>query len=210
MTAQGFDIAKHKTWEFRPYLKRQVHALNRKIVPMYRFCPCIMMTGHPPEAPDHESLSPADLARLHKFCAEQMKRRALGMTDLAFCPVYKRGDVVLVHQVARRSHKDQRGKGSRSFPARAIVLKQSSTNESHYQIRWLSAGLYAKEKAGDVSKIMWVAWKLRKTLTGPGPQVSDSDVEQEERFVQEVRRNGCGVGRLIRGRTGRLGWPPCV
>ena len=103
---------------------------------MYRVSPCVMMTGHPPEAPDHESLSPADLARLHIYAAsEQMKRRAEGMTDLAFCPVYKRGDVVLVHQVAKRSHKDLRGKGSKSFPARAVVIKQSSSNESHYQIR---------------------------------------------------------------------------
>jgi hypothetical protein len=186
MTSDGFVIEEHDEWEWVPYLDRVVRGLNRRIVQMYRFSPCVMMTGQPPEAPDHEALSPSDLCRLHIFCADQMKRRAAGMIELAFCPVFARGDVVLVHQVAKRSHKDARGKGSKSYPARAVVVKQSSTNESHYQIRWLTDGLYAKEKTGDVSKIMWVAWKLKKCKTGLGQHATKKQVFEEEQIVAEV------------------------
>jgi hypothetical protein len=144
------------------------------------------MTGQPPEAPDHQTLTPADLQRLHRFCADQMKRRAANMEDLAFCATFKRGDVVLVHQVAKRSHKDARGVGPMSYPARAVVMKQSATNQSHYQIKWLTDGLYAKEKTGDVSKKFWIAWKLKLCKAGLGPHVGQKAKAIEAKIVADV------------------------
>ena len=147
------------------------------------------MTGQPPEAPDHEPLTPSELQRLHVFAANQMRRRAEGMVDLAFCATFKRGDVVLVHQISKRSHLDKRGNAGLSYPARAVIVKQSSTNESHYQIRWLTDGLHANEKTGDVSKKMWIAWRMKLCKTGPSPHVGKDVQAQQDKIVEEVLRD---------------------
>jgi len=36
MAAHGYKVGEHTTWDWRPYMKRQVQHLNRKSVPMYR------------------------------------------------------------------------------------------------------------------------------------------------------------------------------
>ena len=141
------------------------------------------MTGQAPEAPDHETLTPADLQRLHRFCAAQMERRAKGMEDHTFCATFKKGDIVLVHQVSKRSHKDLRGIGPKSYPARAVVIKQSASNESHYQIRWLTDGLHAKEKKGDVSKKMWIGWKLKLCKAGLGNHAGKKERRMRTRLL---------------------------
>jgi hypothetical protein len=161
MERDGFDIKEDLTWEWVPYMKNFNRQLNRKVVKMYGFNPCIMMTGQPPEAPDHISLAPDEARRLHIFCADQMKRQGDKMADEVFCGTFNKGDVVLVHQIAKRSHKDLRGKGGKSYTARAVVVKRSKTNDTHYKLRWITDGLANNDKAGDESSRMWPAWRLK-------------------------------------------------
>ena len=186
MEEDGFVIADDTTFEWRPYLKKVTRLLNRRIVKMYGFCPCVLMTGQPPEAPDHQSLSPEDLSRLHSHCADQMSKQANGMASKVFGGTFEKGDVVLVHQVAKRSHKDARGKGGRSYTARAVVMRPSKTNSStHYQLRWLTDGLANKEKKGEISSRMWLAWRLK--LAVPNATGIDPIMQAEEQqIVDEV------------------------
>jgi hypothetical protein len=154
------------------------------------------MTGQPPEAPDHIPLSPEELGQLHLHAADAMKRQSEGMANLAFCAVFTRGDVVLVHQDSRRSHKDQRGKGAKSFTARAIIQSTSKSNRSHYKIIWTTDGLVAREKAGQISVRMWPAWKLKlcQTTKSTGtfytPGEDDALQKEETRIRTEVLAQG--------------------
>lgn len=220
MTRDGFKPGVHQKWEWRPYLEREVGKLNRKvpasqpfvcclfttqnltsihnpqIVKIYRFCPIVMLTGQPPEAPDHLSLSPEMLRNLHIYAADAMYRQAQGMANVAFCDTFSRGEVVLVHQVAKRSHKDARGKGARSYTARAVVVSTSKSNQSHYKIRWTTDGLVGREKTGHTSATMWPAWKLKvcqaTKMTGSFYQPGEDDDAQadETRIQQEVMALG--------------------
>ena len=174
MTQNGYVQGVDMVFEWRPYLDQLVQKLNRTVVKLYRFSPCVMMTGQPPEAPDHISLSPEDLRRLHEYCALAMRRQAAGMTNEAFCESFKCGDIVMVHKVKKRSHLDHRAHGAKSYPARAVVVKQSTSNENHYQIRWTTDGLHGKEKAGDVSTKMWPSWMLKLCKDGPAADGGDA------------------------------------
>lgn len=155
-----------------------------------------MLTGQPPEAPDHMSLSPDMLRNLHIYAADAMYRQAQGMANVAFCETFKRGEVVLVHQVAKRSHKDARGRGARSYTARAVVVGTSKSNQSHYKIRWTTDGLVGREKTGHISATMWPAWKLKvcqaTKLTGSFylPGVDDDAQAEETRIQEEVMALG--------------------
>jgi hypothetical protein len=197
MTADGYDIANDTVYEWIPYLERQVRALNRKDIKLYGVCPIILVTGQPPEAPDHVSLSPEELGRLHQHCAQALVRQAQGMESVACHEHFDRGDVVLVHQLAKRSHKDARGHGNKSYPARAVVVGQSTKNEHHYELMWTTYGLHAIEDVGDISKKMWPAWRLKKCkLTidrgffyPPGGDKSDLQ-DAENAMVKKVRAMG--------------------
>jgi hypothetical protein len=156
---------KTQTYEWRPYLKRVVRDLNRKIVKMYGFCPIVMMTGAPPEAPDHVALTPFELSRLHEECAKSQQRYADGMEASVKITTFKQGDVVLVHKRMKRSHNDKQGKGGRTFPATAVVVRESKTQKNYYKIRWLGEGLTGNEKYGQMSAKNWFSWRLKLNAT---------------------------------------------
>lgn len=161
MEDDGYDPKKNTTYDWIPYLERQVRSLNRKNIKIYGVCPIVLVTGQPPEAPDHVSLAPEELGRLHLRCAEALVQQAQGMESKACHETFERCDVVLVHQVSKRSHKDARGHGNKSYPARAVVVGQSTKNEHNYQIMWTTYGLHQTEGVGDMSTKMWPAWRLK-------------------------------------------------
>ena len=185
MESDGFVMARDPTWDWVPYLMQVTRMLNRRQVKMYGFCPIIIMTGQPPEAPNHQSLSPEELARLHMKCADAMARQGAKMEQKVAYTIFKKGDVVLVHQISKRSHMDDRGKGSRSYTARAVVVRPSTSNPSHYKLRWLTEGLSDKEKIGDFSKRMWFAWRLK--LAVPTAHVRGYNPYKDDQYmVDEV------------------------
>jgi hypothetical protein len=184
MESDGFVMNDYPSWEWVPYLIRVTRMLNRRQVKLYGFSPIILMTGQPPEAPDHQSLTPGEVTRLHEHCAAAMARQGAKMEAKVAYAVFKKGDVVLVHQISKRSHKDLRGKGSRTYTARAVVVRPSPTNPSHYKLRWITDGLSDKEKPGDFSKRMWFAWRLKLAVPtahvrGYNPYKDDQDMVDE-------------------------------
>jgi hypothetical protein len=167
LTNDGWVRTEHDVWDWRPYLERVVGILNRRQVKLYRVSPCVMVTGQPPEAPDHMALSASELKGLHEFCAQAQIRQAKKMEQTPLHKEFNRGDVVLVHQAARRSPADARGTGSMAWPARAIVMQVSSYSEMHYKIMWTTDGLHGRETAGDICKKRWPIYRLKlcaKTL----------------------------------------------
>ena len=165
---------------------------------------------------------------MHAHCADQMRRQAAHMEATPFhVTTFERGDVVLVHQMKKRSHLDKRGgcvppksqtytpslvpththaytqtprhsphtgAGSKTYTARAVVLRRSRTNATHYQLLWITDGISNKEKAGDVSKRMWLAWRLKlvssaATVVGrtwhPSDQSIVDQVMNEETDVED-------------------------
>jgi transposase InsO family protein len=164
MEADGFVIGEDTTWNWVATLKAVTRAWNRRVVKLYGFCPAFLMTGQPPEAPDHQSLNPAELLEVHEHCAYQMQRQGAKMATTVFNESFTRGEVVLVHQLKKRSHKDLRGGGGKSYTARAVIVTQSRTNATHYRLRWITDGLADKEKAGELSKRMWLAWRLKRAV----------------------------------------------
>jgi len=186
MERDGYDPTEDHTWEWNPYREDVNRKLNRRVVKMYGFCPAVMMTGQPPEAPDHISLSPEEVRKLHMFCAEQMKRQGEAMANEVFCASFNKGDVVLVHQLSKRSHKDLRGKGGKSYTARAVVVKQSKTNATYYKLRWISDGLANNEKTGDESKRMFPAWRLKKAVATAEVNGINLHKDADQVIVDEV------------------------
>ena len=182
MVYDGWNPSEDMVWDWRPYLVKFTFNWNRKTIKLYGGCynPCILMTGQPPEAPDHDRLEPHELLLVHEHCAAQMVRQAKKMETKVPNMTFKKGDVVLVYKISQRSHLDKKGKGGMSFPARAVVVQPSKTNaSSHYKIRWLSEGLYANEKYGDVSKKMWGAWRLKLEQT----KLTDGDTPEEDQVI---------------------------
>ena len=186
MIRDGWSPSEDMVWDWRPYLVKFTFNWNRKTIKLYGGCynPCILMTGQPPEAPDHDRIEPHELLLVHEHCAAQMVRQAKKMETKVPTVTFKKGDVVLVYKISQRSHLDKKGKGGMSFPARAVVVQPSKTNpSSHYKIRWLSEGLYAHEKYGDVSKKMWGAWRLKLEQT----KLTDGDTpEEDQAIIDEV------------------------
>jgi hypothetical protein len=182
LAADGYVAEEHTTWDFRPYLQREIRRLNRKIIKLYGVSACVMMTGQPPEAPDHISLLPLELAQLHLHCADAMVRQARSIEQKPLYHVFHPGDVVLVHQISRRSHKDLRGIGNKSYPARAVIISRSTSNETHYKIVWTTDGLHAKEKANNISQKMWPAWRLKlcQVTKAKGCFYSDEELQAFE------------------------------
>ena len=71
-------------------------------------------------------------------------------------------DVVLVQQLKKTSHEDRRFVGSKRWTGRALVVAKSQ-HYNHYQIQWISQGLIGKEKAGAISRQLWLPWRLKTT-----------------------------------------------
>jgi hypothetical protein len=175
MEAAGFRMDENETWPWPQYLKKFVRQWNRRNVKMYGVTPILLMTFAPAEAPDHQSLSPHEVDRLNEYCANQQVKYAHNSEVEVATVQFKKGDVVLVHKVAKRSHKDVAGKGAKSYPGRAVVVRPSTTNPlTHYKIRWLTDGFVDKEKYGDLSRRMWLGWRLKKCLQDPN-EYTESD-----------------------------------
>ena len=166
MVGDGYEPGVDRVWPFRPYLRLYLFEMNRKIVSLYSFCPCVLMTGIPPEAPDHDPLSPEELRLVHERCAEAQKNQARKMAKKAIVDSFKKGDVVYVARNGTKSHKDLKGRGGQTFTGRAVVCRPSRTNENQYKIRWLSTdGLVGNEKYGEVSARLFGAWRLKLVQT---------------------------------------------
>jgi hypothetical protein len=182
MTADGW-VEGDETWPWRPYLTKVVFQLNRKVVKLYGFSPCVMMTGQPPEAPDADRLEPNELSELHQMCAKNMRRQAEGMKRLPTVETFKRGDVCLVRKQARKSHKDLVGKGGMSYPAKAVIVRPSRKNETQYIIRWLTEGLIDNEQYGEVSKRSFGAWRLKLCET---PLNASKTYHMDQEIIDDV------------------------
>jgi hypothetical protein len=165
LTRDGFVDGEDETWEFRPYLKKLLFDLNRKVVSLYGFSPIVIMTGSPAEAPDHDRLNPEELRAMHDTCAENQKRQAQGLAAKSHVNTFEKGDVVLVAKVGKKSHRDLKGRGGMTFPGRAVVVRPSRTTENQYKICWLSVGLVGSETYGTISGRVFGAWRLKKVVT---------------------------------------------
>lgn len=160
--SDGGDV--QETCEWVPYLHAAVRNHNRTPVKMYgRVCPSELMNGCPPEAPDHQTLTPSELVALHAFCARKMEDHANKRlhTQAQELPEFQPNDIVHVLQLKKRSHADKAFKGSKQWTGRAIVVSRSATSENHYQIQWISDGLVGREKAGSVSNTLWLSWRMK-------------------------------------------------
>jgi hypothetical protein len=186
MVRDGYVDGEDETFEFRPYLKVFLFSMNRKVVSLYGFCPCVLMTGIPPEAPDHDHLSPAELRELHEKCAESQKNQAKNMTKKALVDTFKKGDVVYISKQGVKSHKDLKGKGGHAFTGRAVVCRPSRTTENQYKIRWLSLeGLVGTEKYGDISARLFGAWRMKIVQTDLKAEPTyETDIE----IIREVMK----------------------
>ena len=164
------DGGLEETCEWVPYLHAAVRHHNRTPVKMYgRVCPSELMNGCPPEAPDHQNLTPAELMQLHAFCARKMEAHANKrlQAQAQELPGFQPNDIVHVLQMKKKSHSDKAFKGSKQWTGRAIVVSRSATSEHHYQIQWISEGLIAREKAGSVSGTLWLSWRMKKAIREP-------------------------------------------
>ena len=168
----GFDSTKDNTFAWVPYLHEAIRQHNRNPIKMYgNLCPSELMNGCPPEAPDHQSLDPDELAQLHQYCAQSMidaaaKRHNQDVNrHSAQFAVFEPNDVVLVRQLKKTSHMDKRMLGSKAWTGRALIVAKSknTNNPHHYQIQWISEGLIDKERAGTISRKLWLSWRMKKT-----------------------------------------------
>lgn len=164
MEKNGYDAKADEHFNWVPYLHAAVRAHNRDPVKLYgKVCPSELMTGMPPEAPDHQNLTPAELNRLHEFCALKQHQAALGRDIRAASelPEFQPDDIVHVLQLDKKSHADKKFKGSKRWTGRAIVVSRSETSCHRYQIQWISDGLIEREKAGTISSTLWLSWRLK-------------------------------------------------
>lgn len=191
MEHAGYDSTKDKEYEWVPFLHNAVRLHNRTAVKMYgRMCPSELMNGCPPEAPDHQSLDPSELARLHLHCALQMRKKAAKREGRApdedstnedlekdSHAAFKPNDIVLVQQNEKKSHADRQFKGAKKWTGRAIVVSQSATSHNHYQIQWISPGLVHREQAGTIAGDLWLAWRLKAAVRiASDPLTADTPV----------------------------------
>jgi hypothetical protein len=193
MEEKGFT-SDMETFEWRPLMKLKVWNLNRADIKLYGFSPFLMVNGFPPEAPDHKPLDAETLRQLHLDCAEKMRGQALGMATKIPVRVFKRGDVVMVHQRKRRSQTNKSNIGQRQWVARAVIVNVSPTNGSYYQLRWITDGLIAKEKPGTVCTRLWDSYNL-KLCPSAGKHVGDvvgltrDQVEMEAAILHDLQED---------------------
>ena len=187
----GYDVHKDKTFEWVPYLHEAIRQHNRNPVKMYgKVCPSELMNGCPPEAPDHQNLTPDELRELHLFCAQRMVDHANErlQAQAEELPEFEPNDIVHVLQLRKKSHTDRKFKGSKQWTGRAIVVSRSDVSEHHYQIQWISEGLIHREKAGDISRTLWLSWRMKPAIRETGdPTAADVPVMNATALSNKLR-----------------------
>ena len=177
MEEDGYDRAKHTTWEWVEMVRRKLKALNQSLIKPYGVSPWIMMHGSAPSAPDHCQLSAADQTRLHTHAYRAQCRMAKTGETTCTLQTYEPGTHVLIYALKdRRSHNDLSGRGSMSWPSSALVVAESRTTKNWYEIQWTSKGI-GGENAGTVASRQYPSWMLKRVMNPAGIHMPDFHAE---------------------------------
>jgi hypothetical protein len=206
MENNGYDANADKVFDWVPYLHAAVMAHNRDPVKLYgKVCPSELMTGMPPEAPDHQNLTPAELNRLHEFCAQKQRQAAKGreIKEASELPEFQPDDIVHVLQLDKKSHADKKFKGAKRWTGRAIIVSRSETSCHRYQIQWISDGLIEREKAGTISRTLWLSWRLKPAaredsdpITADAPAADATAISKKLRASASSRSSTSHLGSV--------------